>query len=102
MYLQFIYEISLGVIIILAFAGSINYRVKTILIRHQLKGEKLIIGRNILLKSLLNIAFWMIPLKTDHSIEFQYVNKLAKRSNFLLLLFTIISLFLLLSQKVLW
>lgn len=100
--MRLLYEILLSILIILTFILTIYYRIKTILIRFRLKNEKIIEGERLLLESLLNLGFWIIPLLKYNKINNQFHNGYAKKSNLFLILFVIFFSLLILTHKVLW
>lgn len=80
----------LGIAALVAFIGAMVYRFRTILERFKLQGIGLVKSKNLLLESLINIVFWMIPLNKYKDISDLKHNKYVVMSNYLLLVFIII------------
>jgi hypothetical protein len=101
-YLRLIYEVLLALIIVLTFIVLFYYRFKAVFIRLKLKREGIIKNKGLLVESLLNLGFWVVPLLKYKKIGDQYHNRYVNKSNLFLLLFIVFSFLLLLTHNILW
>lgn len=90
--IKFLYDIALGIFIVISFFASIYYRIKTIRARFGLSEKKA--NRAMLL---LTLIFWMIPLSKNKEGDAILHNKYVKASNSFLVVFIVLTIVLLFS-----
>lgn len=90
--IKFLYDIALGIFIVISFFASIYYRIKTIRVRFGLSEKKA--NRAMLL---LTLIFWMIPLSKNKEGDAILHNKYVKASNSFLVVFIVLTIVLLFS-----
>jgi hypothetical protein len=91
-HIKFLYDITLGIFLVISFFASIYYRIKTIRARFELSEKK--VNRAILL---LTLIFWMIPLSKNKEGNALLHNKYVKASNSFLVAFIVLTVVLLFS-----
>ena len=100
--IRLIYESLLSVIIVFAFFISIYYRLKTLSIRFRLRKDGSLNNEKLLIETLINVGFWVIPLLKYRRVGNTLHNRYAKKCNTFLLLFIVSAIILLYTHKILW
>jgi len=100
--IRLIYESLLSFVIVSTFFVSIYYRLKTLSVRFKLKNEGILNSKKLLIETLFNIGFWVIPLLKYQRVGNSLHNKYAKKCNVFLLLFIVSAIILLFTHKILW